>query len=181
MSLWGNTDTNTDAPKFAVDGGRGSNANGFTTFGNTQISAFVTNSAVGTFGIDSTEAGITTGEAKRAAHAGWNLRRTGVGPITAVTANAGAVGVNATMTITGGGTGNTPATVRVSTNAAGWITGVTVVVPGSYATTPTLNAMSNAAFTITMGGRANRVQYETLVAMGSMTGDGSDDAILPDS
>lgn len=31
------------------------------------------------------------------------------------------------------------------------------------------------------GGRAGRVQYETLVAMGSMTGDASDDTILPDS
>lgn len=31
------------------------------------------------------------------------------------------------------------------------------------------------------GGRAGRVQYETLVAMGSMTSDGSDDTILPDS
>ena len=31
------------------------------------------------------------------------------------------------------------------------------------------------------GGRAGRVQYETLVAMGSMTGDASDDNILPDS
>jgi hypothetical protein len=31
------------------------------------------------------------------------------------------------------------------------------------------------------GGRAGRVQYETLVAMGSITGDGSDDSILPDS
>ena len=31
------------------------------------------------------------------------------------------------------------------------------------------------------GGRAGRVQYETLVAMGSMTGDASDDSILPDS
>jgi hypothetical protein len=31
------------------------------------------------------------------------------------------------------------------------------------------------------GGRAGRVQYETLVAMGSITGDGSDDTILPDS
>ena len=29
----------------------------------------------------------------------------------------------------------------------------------------------NAVFTVTMGGRANRVQLETLVAMGSMTGD----------
>ena len=31
------------------------------------------------------------------------------------------------------------------------------------------------------GGRAGRVQYETLVAMGSMTSDGSDDTILPDA
>jgi len=31
------------------------------------------------------------------------------------------------------------------------------------------------------GGRAGRVQYETLVAMGSMTGDASDDAILKDA
>jgi len=29
----------------------------------------------------------------------------------------------------------------------------------------------NAVFTVTMGGRANRIQTETLVAMGSMTGD----------
>ena len=31
------------------------------------------------------------------------------------------------------------------------------------------------------GGRAGRVHYETLVAMGSITGDGSDDSQLPDS
>jgi hypothetical protein len=31
------------------------------------------------------------------------------------------------------------------------------------------------------GGRANRVHVETLVAMGSMTGDASDDATLPDA
>jgi hypothetical protein len=31
------------------------------------------------------------------------------------------------------------------------------------------------------GGRAGRVQYETLVAMGTITGDGSDDLVLPDS
>jgi 20S proteasome alpha/beta subunit len=35
--------------------------------------------------------------------------------------------------------------------------------------------------TVGSGGRAGRVQYETLVAMGSITGDGSDDTILPDS
>lgn len=31
------------------------------------------------------------------------------------------------------------------------------------------------------GGRAGRVQYETLVAMGSITGDGADDAVIKDS
>ena len=31
------------------------------------------------------------------------------------------------------------------------------------------------------GGRAGRVQYETLVAMGSMSTDGSDDTVLPDA
>lgn len=30
------------------------------------------------------------------------------------------------------------------------------------------------------GGRAGRVRYETLVAMGSLTGDASDDAVIPD-
>ena len=45
---------------------------------------------------------------------------------------------------------------------------------GSYAFTPTaaVSGNANVSFTITMGGRANRVQTETLVAMASMTGDG---------
>jgi hypothetical protein len=32
-----------------------------------------------------------------------------------------------------------------------------------------------------MGGRNGRTTFETLVAMGSMTGDASDDAIAPDA
>jgi hypothetical protein len=35
--------------------------------------------------------------------------------------------------------------------------------------------------TVGSGGRAGRVTEETLVAMGSMTGDGSDDAVYPDA
>jgi hypothetical protein len=31
-----------------------------------------------------------------------------------------------------------------------------------------------------MGGRANRVNQETLVAMGSMEGDSTDDAVYPE-
>jgi len=35
--------------------------------------------------------------------------------------------------------------------------------------------------TVGSGGRAGRVQYETLVAMGTITSDGSDDTVLPDA
>ena len=47
--------------------------------------------------------------------------------------------------------------------------------------TPGPIAINSASFVVTMGGRSNRIQYETLVAMGSMTGDGSDDTLFPDS
>ena len=77
---------------------------------------------------------------------------------------------------------NLVATVVV--NTAQHITSVTLTNPGFYANTPGIAfsaAVGNASFTIVMGGRANRVQTETLVAMGSMVGDGSDDIIYPDS
>ena len=35
--------------------------------------------------------------------------------------------------------------------------------------------------TVGTGGRAGRVQYETLVAMGTITSDGTDDSVLPDA
>lgn len=186
MSLWGNLDAANNAPKISAMPGYGGTtgsvtANGQTYFANTRIGATVQNAALGIFGVDVTEA-VASKTAANAAlqgavtHAGWVVRKVGMGPITSVTANAGAVGVNATMQITGGdglgaASGDTPATIVVRTNTAGYIVGVDVVNGGLYANTPVINAMSNAVFTITMGGRANRVQTETLVAMGSMTGD----------
>jgi hypothetical protein len=95
-----------------------------------------------------------------------------------------------------GVTGNTAANARVSVNSTGHIVSIAVGVGGSYANTPVISgaasgvanvytgltyventspistsSYSNAVFTIVMGGRANRVQQETLVAMGSMYGD----------
>lgn len=40
---------------------------------------------------------------------------------------------------------------------------------------------TGGSVTVTLGGRAGRVHWETLVAMGSIGGDASDDAILPDA
>lgn len=192
MSLWGSLDAANNAPKQAPTTGVGSTpqvtANGMVYYGNTKVSAFVTNAEYGIFGIDTTEKGITTGDAKAAQHAGWNIRKAGMGPIVTITANSGAVATNSFITFSGGskyvGSGNTPANASISVNTAGYITSITINNPGLYANTPVATPVSgNAVFTITMGGRANRVQMETIVAMGSMIGDGttSDDAIIPDA
>ena len=182
MALWSNTDAAASAPKNAVASGLGVSANGSTLFGNNQIDAIVTDVALGVFGVDATEQGVTGNKAQVGAHAGWILRKAGTGPVVSISANTGAVGANSFIIFSGGGTGNTAANARVSVNAAGFIIGVTVNSGGQYLTTPTATPNTgNAVFTVTMGGRANRVQSETLVAMGSMTGDGSDDALYADS
>lgn len=182
MSLWGNLDAANNAPKHTNTAGYGGDtpqvtANGQVYYSNTAINAFIGDAAIGVFGVDTSEQTAATAAQGVPQHAGWVIRKVGMGPITSITANSGAVGVNATMTITGGNgigatTGSTPGTVTVSVDGAGFITSVDVIDGGLYANTPVINAMSNAVFTITMGGRANRVQTETVVAMGSMTGDG---------
>jgi hypothetical protein len=92
------------------------------------------------------------------------------------------VAVNSTITIVANsGFGNTgsngrstiiPVVATISVNTAGYISTITIVNPGLYANTPILRPNTgNAVFTVSMGGRANRISTETLVAMGSMTGD----------
>lgn len=193
MALWGNLDAANNAPKQTDTTGYGGStpqvtANGAVYFGNTKTDAFITNAQIGIYGIDTTEKGITTGDTIAAQHAGWNLRKAGMGPILTITANSGAVASNSYITFSGGskvtGSGNTAANARIYVNTAGYIMNVTVLTQGLYANTPVATANSgNASFTITMGGRANRVQMETLVAMGSMYGDGTtaEDPIIPDS
>jgi hypothetical protein len=108
------------------------------------------------------------------AHAGWVQRTAGMGPVISISANAGAFGTNSFVTFSNGGTGATVANATVSVNTNGSIRDVTLNSGGLYLTTPTAVPVSgNAAFTLTMGGRANRTQYETLVAAGSMTGNGA--------
>ena len=85
------------------------------------------------------------------------------------------------MVLSGGGTNNTSAQVSVTTAATGRISTISVSNAGLYTGTPTTNTFGNTVFTISMGGRNGRVTNETLVAMGSMTGDASDDAIAPDA
>ena len=183
MSLWGNLDTANNAPKQSATAGYGGNtpqvtANAQVYFSNTRSGAFITGSAIGVFGVDAQEQ-INAGESANTLlgvpqHAGWVIRKTGMGPITDITSNAGAVGVNSSITFSQGngrdGSGSTNAVANISVNTAGYITAVTLTSGGLYANTPIATANSgNASFTITMGGRANRVTTETIVAMGTIT------------
>lgn len=186
MSLWGNLDAANNAPKLGPTAGYGGDkpqvtANTQVYFGNTRNGAFMTGSAIGVFGVDATEQINAEASANTLLglpqHAGWVIRKTGMGPIVAISANAGSVGANSFITFSQGngrdGSGNTAANASVSVNTAGYITSITLNSGGLYANTPIATPTSgNAVFTITMGGRANRVTTETIVAMGSMTGDG---------
>lgn len=189
MSLWGNLDAANNAPKSSGMPGYGGStpqvtSNAQVYYANTQLGSFSDNQAIGIFGVTAAEqANSRTVESTGVpSHAGWVTRRVGMGPITSITANAGCVAVNSTITIVANsGFGNTgsngrstiiPVVATITTNTAGYISTITIVNPGMYANTPILRPNTgNAVFTVTMGGRANRVQTETLVAMGSMTGD----------
>jgi hypothetical protein len=189
MSLWGNLDAANNAPKQSAMAGYSAQtpqvtSNSQVYYANTQLGAFSDNQAIGIFGVSAAEqANSSTVESTGVpTHAGWVTRRVGMGPVNTITVNAAAVGVNSTITIVANsGFGNTgsngrstiiPVVATISVNAAGYINTITIVNPGLYANTPILRPNTgNAVFTVTMGGRANRVSTETLVAMGSMTGD----------
>jgi len=73
-----------------------------------------------------------------------------------------------------------------NTTANGYGTGETIGMYGVDTTEMSVGSggVTHAGWVIRKegsGGRAGRVQYETLVAMGSMTSDGSDDTVFPDS
>jgi hypothetical protein len=186
MALWGSNDEANNAPKYTVAGGYGVSANGETLYQNTSISVYVANSAVGVFGVDTTEQSVASNP--KGGHAGWVLRKAGTGPVVSISANTGSYSPdgNVYISFTNGGTSNVTANAQVFTNSVSkLITNVVVNTGGEYTLTPTATAVNaNAVFTVTMGGRANRVQIETMVAMGSMGADGSsgdDDSVFADS
>ena len=170
MALWSNSDANTSAPKNAVAGGFGVAVNGETLYANTTIDAYVPNLAIGVEGVTAAEEATDTLGTQ---HAGWNLVKRGTGPVVSITANTGAYSPdgNVYLTFSNGGTNTTTANAQIITNGSKQILSIIVNAGGEYTVTPTIGAVANAnvAFTITMGGRANRVQTETLVAMGSIS------------
>ena len=192
MALWGATDNSANAPKWTVLSGLGSSANGYTAFENVTTSAFVSGLQLGIEGVNTVEVANTLLANARgigkAAHVGWNLRKEGTGYISNIVISSGGQGYNANgfITFTGGGLNNTAAnaswTIANSLNTQqafssnayqNTIVSVTLNSPGSnYTSTPTASALganiSPATFTVTMGGRVGRVQFETLVALNNV-------------
>ena len=177
-AFWTMTDANTGVPIFTPADLKlaPTRANANVIFANSNT-AQAFSMAVGVYGVDTQEASNTqvTSAAGKMAHAGWVERKAGMGPVISLTANTNAYSPdgNIFVTFSGGGTGSTTANARIVTNGAKLVTSITLNNGGLYLTTPSTTVTnSNVAITVTMGGRANRTQYETIVAAGSMTGSG---------
>ncbi len=215
MSTWGRNDqavtanstttreTSNGAPVgtyVAVKGGGGANAHFGNTspdsraavdvamFNNATPGAFKSGVAVGVFGVSATEMSnnVNNNSRERGAHAGWNLRRAGTGPIISIAANATLTGYNNNdiINVRSPATGGANARITFTTNSTGGSLTFTIANPGSgfnLVTIPTSNisitnatggtAAGNTTVTnlvVTAGGRAGRIHHETLVAMGSL-------------
>ena len=176
---WGNTDDAANSVLWAVSqlNKPANTLNQTALYGNTTMGAFEANEVNGQYGIDTTEAANTLADTSYVAHAGWNLKTTGTGPLSTLTIVAGGTGYANTDTITvaATGTGSVNATATLTTNSTGGITTVAITNTGvgftttSPTVTITTSAGTSANIVATAGGRAGRISYETLVAMGSIS------------
>lgn len=95
--------------------------------------------------------------------------------------------INATGTIVTNATANITS-ITMTSGGRGFINATTTVVTistaaGTGATLTPVFKTGSGTFTavVTLGGRAGRITYETLVATKAITGDGTDDALFPDT
>jgi hypothetical protein len=187
MSLWGNNDnaTGNNKPKYANTSYRVSNS----TINGDKANTAKYYGAV--WGVSATEQANTLSIAAghQSQHAGWVSQKIGTGPVKSISITNGGSGYNSGgfLRVTGGGDGTINVSYTIanslnslqsfSTNAMlNTISTLTIVNGGAgFNVAPTVTAdgsnISPATFAITLGGRGGRVQYETLVSMGSITGD----------
>jgi len=167
MPLWGRNDqavsasanvqSTTGAPigtYTAVKLGGGANAHYANTtdsrgqvdvamFNNVTSSSFLTNMAVGVFGVSATEmANNKINDAEHGAHAGWSIRRAGTGPVVSFTVSGAGSGFanGETITISNG---SSNATGTITANATGNMVSVAVTSGGAGFTN---SAMAVAGF-----------------------------------
>lgn len=204
MPLWGFTDANTAAPKMRYilpkNPTRGPVLYGNTTPGAFASASAIANSqqrAIGVFGEDGNEAAkLRLHNLPRPAHAGWVKVIQNVGPLVGLTKTAPGSGYSNTdfIKVTSSVANSVFASANIVTDNIGAIVSTNITSGGfKFTNVASLtvairntgdtgaSAGSGATFTPVLGGRAGRVQMETLVAGGSMTLDGSDNALFPNT
>lgn len=195
MPLWGNQDNAANSVKYATElartgplgsGNAAKAANNTTLYNNATPNAFGgEGEAIGQFAVSVPEMANTSGaEWAYVAHAGWQMRIAGSGPVANLTVSVGGTGYsNTDKIVVSGATSNASGTL--STNSTGGI--LTVALTGGGAgfvnvASGTLaiqnssggaSAGSGATVTFKLGGRAGRINYETIVAMGSISSTGN--------
>lgn len=188
--LWGNKDyaTSNNKPLYANT----TNASSNSVINGTKAN---TNKYYGVVaGVSATEEAVRAPASNSTAHAGWVSLKIGTGPITGISIS-GASGINSAgfLLITDGSvlgqgtnanisftTANAQNTLQsYSSNARLNTFGTLTIVNGgllysnasAIVVGPNVPSISNGTVSITLGGRAGRIQAETLVAMGSITFD----------
>ena len=188
MSLWGNIDypTSNLKPVFANT----TNASSNSTINGTAAN---TNTFYGVVaGVSATEQQNLVNGNPKPQHAGWVSIKTGTGPVTGISVSGG-TGINAAGYLTftdssvlGQGTGanisfttaNSQNTLQTYSTNSAWNTFGTFTINNGgslYSNASAITIRTNGSntslgtFTVTLGGRAGRIQTETLVAMGSIT------------
>ena len=188
MPLWGKLDaaSGNQKPLFA---------NTSNAYSNSTINGTAANTNTYYGNMYGVSAGEQANATKAGAHSGWVSQKIGTGPVAAISVTGGAgINANGFIILTDGsylkqGTdanisfvmANTQNTLqRFSTNPT-WngVGSVTIVNGGSgWSNAAAITGVvSNAAnttqptITVTLGGRAGRIQYETIVATGTITGD----------
>lgn len=201
MPLWGNQDLASGnlKPVFA-------NTSNATSASSINGSVANTNAFYGNvYGVSPSEKSNTAGEGPKATHSGWVSQKIGTGPVTAVAIATRGTGLNTAgfLVVTDPSPHGQGASVNISYTIANTanllqassslpslngINTVTVVSGGqgySNASVLTVKVSDPAnttqpTFTFTLGGRAGRMTYETLVAGGSIFGDDTrDNAFFP--
>ena len=203
MPLWGSKDQANNAPNMRYILPR-SPLRGPALYGNTVPGAFARSgsiansqhSSIGVFGEDANEAAkLRLHNLPRPAHAGWIKVAQHVGPLVGLTKTAAGTGYSNTDFIKVSGGANTVfASANIVTDNIGAIVSTNITSGGfKFTNVASLtvavrnagdsgaSAGSGATFTPVLGGRAGRVQMETLVAGGSMTLDGSDNTLFPNT
>lgn len=175
MALWGKAGSANNAPKFVAEATSGVQPTCNVAYANTTVGAFTPSAAIGVFEVSAAEA-VAYG---KGASPGWVKKKFGTGPVATVALGAGSLpgGTgygNTNLVRVSGGTTN--AAASIVTHANGTINTLTLTTAGAgfintaSATVAVTNATggatagSGANVVITLGGRAGRVDLETLVA-----------------